>query len=94
LVRRNNAPWYGKPGENSTIWRCPSAKFIMGSSKDPADVKQDHSTQKPCEIFRRPILNHTKHRELVYEPLLGWGSTLAAAELTEGVCLGMELDPK
>jgi DNA modification methylase len=31
---------------------------------------------------------------LVYEPFLGSGTTLAAAELTERVCCGMELDPK
>ena len=44
--------------------------------------------------MRRPILNHTKSGELVYEPFLGSGTTLAAAELTERVCFGMELDPK
>ena len=31
-VRRKNAPWFGKPGENSTIWDSPSPKFIMGGS--------------------------------------------------------------
>jgi DNA modification methylase len=31
---------------------------------------------------------------LVYDPFLGSGTTLAAAELTERVCYGMELDPK
>ena len=35
-----------------------------------------------------------KRGELVYEPFLGSGTTLAAAELTERVCLGIELDPK
>jgi len=44
--------------------------------------------------MRRPILNHTKRGELVYEPFLGSGTTLAAAELTERVCYGLELDPK
>jgi DNA modification methylase len=44
--------------------------------------------------MRRPILNHTKRSELVYEPFLGSGTSLAAAELTERVCLGVELDPK
>jgi len=29
-VRKKNAPWYGKAGENSTIWDSPSPKFIMG----------------------------------------------------------------
>jgi DNA modification methylase len=31
---------------------------------------------------------------LVYDGFLGSGTTLAAAELTERVCLGLELDPK
>jgi DNA modification methylase len=44
--------------------------------------------------MRRPILNHTRRGELVYEPFLGSGTTLAAAELTERICCGMELDPK
>jgi len=44
--------------------------------------------------MRRPILNHTKRGELVYEPFLGSGTTLAAAEITERACVGMELDPK
>ena len=63
----------------------------MGGSDEE---KFDHPTQKPVDLMRRPILNHTKRGELVYEPFLGSGTTLAAAELTERVCCGMELDPK
>jgi len=90
-VRKKNAPWFGKAGENSTVWDSPSPKFIMGGSDEE---KFDHPTQKPVELMRRPILNHTKRGQLVYEPFLGSGTTLAAAELTERVCCGMELDPK
>jgi DNA modification methylase len=91
FVRKKNSPWYGKAGENSTIWASPSPKFIMGGSDED---KFDHPTQKPVDLMRRPILNHLKRGELVYEPFLGSGTTLAAAELTERVCCGMELDPK
>jgi DNA modification methylase len=90
-VRKKNAPWFGKAGENSTIWDSPSPKFIMGGSDEE---KYDHPTQKPVDLMRRPILNHLKRGELVYEPFLGSGTTLAAAELTERICLGIELDPK
>jgi DNA modification methylase len=90
-VRKKNAPWYGKAGENSTIWNSPSPKFIMGGSDEE---KFDHPTQKPAELMRRPIVNHTKAGELVYDPFLGSGTTLAAAEVTGRVCCGLELDPK
>jgi DNA modification methylase len=90
-VRKVNAAWYGKPGENSTVWSSPSPKFIMGGSEED---KYDHPTQKPLELMRRSILNHTKPRELVYDPFLGSGTTLAAAEMAGRVCCGLELDPK
>jgi DNA modification methylase len=90
-VRKKNAPWFGKAGENSTVWESPSPKFIMGSSDED---KFDHPTQKPVELMRRPILNHLRRGELVYDPFLGSGTTLAAAELTQRVCYGIELDPK
>jgi DNA modification methylase len=90
-VRKKNAPWLGRAGENSTVWDSPSPKFIMGGSDEE---KYDHPTQKPVDLMRRPILNHLKRGELVYEPFLGSGTTLAAAELTERVCCGIELDPK
>jgi DNA modification methylase len=90
-VRKKNAPWYGKAGENSTIWNSPSPKFIMGGSDEE---KFDHPTQKPVELMRRPIQNHTKPGESVYDPFLGSGTTLAAAEVTGRVCYGLEIDPK
>ena len=51
FVRKKNAPWYGKAGENSTIWSCPSPKFIFSGSEEE---KFDHPTQKPMECMRRP----------------------------------------
>jgi DNA modification methylase len=59
-VRKKNAPWFGKAGENSTIWDSPSPKFIMGGSDEE---KFDHPTQKPVDLMRRPILNHTNREE-------------------------------
>ena len=90
-VRKKNAPWHGKPGECSTIWDSPSPKFIMGGSDEE---KYDHPTQKPMEVMRKPLLNHTLPGESCYDPFLGSGTTLIAAEQLGRVCYGVELDPK
>jgi hypothetical protein len=42
FVRKKKAPWYGKAGENSTVWDSPSPKFIYGGSDEE---KYDHPTQ-------------------------------------------------
>jgi len=63
----------------------------MGGSDEQ---KFNHPTQKPIDLMRKPILNHLQKGELVYDPFLGSGTTVAAAELTGRVCCGMEIDPK
>jgi len=63
----------------------------MGGSDEQ---KFDHPTQKPMEVMRRPLLNHTLPGESCYDPFLGSGTTLIAAEQTGRVCYGVELDPK
>ena len=92
FVRKKNASWYGKAGENSTVWSCPSPKFIFSGSEK--EEKFDHPTQKPMEVMRKPILNHTLPGEPLYDCFLGSGTTLIAAEQTGRVCYGVELDPK
>ena len=43
--------------------------------------------------MRRPILNNSRPEQAIYEPFLGSGTTLIAAETPGRVCLGIELDP-
>jgi DNA modification methylase len=43
--------------------------------------------------MRRPILNHTERGDVVYDPFLV-GSTLIAAEQTERICCGLDIDPR
>jgi DNA modification methylase len=52
-----------------------------------------HGTQKPVEVMRRPMLNHTERGEIVYDPFLGSGSTVVAAEDSGRMCYGVEIDP-
>ena len=48
---------------------------------------------KPVGLLSRLIVNSTKKGGLVYDPFLGSGSTLIAAERQGRVCYGVELDP-
>ena len=49
--------------------------------------------QNPIECMRRPIFNNSTVGDAVYDPFLGSGTTLIAAEQTGRICYGMELDP-
>jgi DNA modification methylase len=55
------------------------------------DAKTIHSTQKPCECMARPMRNHDS--EHVYDPFLGSGTTLIAAEQLGRRCYGLEISP-
>ena len=54
---------------------------------------EGHGTQKPLECMAKPIQNHTVQGESVYDPFLGSGTTLIAAERLKRKCLGVELSP-
>ena len=86
-------PWYG-PRNQSTVWRAPSPKMIAAVAGTPADAKLDHATQKPILLFQRPIENHLKLGEAVYDPFAGSGTSLIAAELTGRIAYVMEIDPR
>jgi DNA modification methylase len=43
--------------------------------------------------MRRPMLNNSSRGQAVYEPFMGSGTTLIAADTTGRVCLGIELNP-
>jgi len=53
----------------------------------------NHPTQKPVELFLRPIKNHTKPEDAVYEPFAGSGPQYVAAENEGRFCYGLEIEP-
>ena len=65
----------------------------QSGKREAENALTGHGTQKPVECMRRPILHHTRRGEAVYDPFLGSGSTLIAAEQVGRRCLGMEVDP-
>ena len=52
---------------------------------------EHHPTQKPLECMARAIGNH--EAPIVFDPFLGSGTTLIAAEQLDRRCFGMEIDP-
>ncbi len=70
--------------KQTTLWSIPSGQ---------QDSETVHGTQKPVECMRRPILNNSSPGQVVYEPFLGSGTSLIAAETTGRICHAVELDP-
>ena len=80
---RKKGHWTGDR-KQTTLW-------TIGAGGQDAETK--HSTQKPVECMRRPILNNSSPGQCIYEPFLGSGTTLIAAQSVERICLAIELDP-
>ena len=92
VVRRPGVPnLFIGSRDQSTIWRAPSPKRIGSGS---TERKQDHPTQKPVLLFETPIANHLAPGEAVYDPFVGSGTTIIAAEMLGRRVYAMEIDPR
>lgn len=76
--------WKGDRSQ-TTLWQIDALKGD--------EAKNNHGTQKPVECMRRPILNHTDPGQTVYDPFMGSGTTIIAAESTGRIAYGLEIDP-
>lgn len=70
------------PANAKTVWE-------IGGENDNI-----HPTQKPLEVFLRPIEYHTDVGDIVYEPFSGSGSQIIAAEKMSRRCFAMEQAPR
>jgi DNA modification methylase len=80
---RSKGYWTGDR-KQTTLWSISSGN---------QDSETSHSTQKPVECMRRPMQNNSSPGQAVYDPFLGSGTSLIAAETINRVCLAMELEP-
>ena len=69
------------PPEATTVWDIPSRD----------DDGHGHGTQKPVECMERPLRNHEGD---VYDPFVGSGTTLIAAERQGRACYALETEPR
>jgi len=74
--------WSGGRSQ-STLWMIPARD----------DSGHGHGTQKPVECMRRPIENNSSPGQAVYDPFVGSGTTIIAAEMIGRACHAIEIDP-
>jgi DNA modification methylase len=60
----------------------------------PNETSADHPTIKPVSLCIRAIRNSSSKKDIVFDPFLGSGSTLIAAERLGRRCFGIELKRK
>lgn len=81
-VRKDGSSHWQGSRKESTVWDIEHRRSETG-----------HSTQKPVEAMRKPIENNSAVGERVYDPFVGSGTTIIAAQTTGRICHAVELDP-
>ena len=81
-VRKGKTASWAGDRKQTTVWQIPHRRSETG-----------HGTQKPLLCMQRPIENHSRPGDAVYDPFVGSGTTIIAAELTGRACHALELDP-
>lgn len=84
--RKGSMPAHDNSHENSSVW-------TLDWEGKGRVVGNEHPTQKPLEIFARPMRKHTSEGDLVFEPFSGSGSQLIAAEQLKRRCRAIEIEP-
>jgi DNA modification methylase len=83
-VRKGRAGHWAGGHKQTTLWQIDRNRIN----------ETGHSTQKPVECMKRPIENNSSPGQAVYDPFLGSGTTMIAAEMTRRMCHGLELSPQ
>jgi DNA modification methylase len=89
VVREGRAARRTRDRKQSTVWEMDGVR--TGATHDE-DEATDHGTQKPIEAMARPMRNHEPTD--VYDPFVGSGTTLIAAEQTGRCCYAMDIEPR
>jgi DNA modification methylase len=81
-VRKGRTAGWTGDRKQTTVWQVPHHRSETG-----------HATQKPVECMGRPMLNHSRPGDHVYDPFVGSGTTILAANDLGLVCHAIEIDP-
>ena len=89
--RHTNNVELGKNGRNRTnVWQYDSAGT---QARKGNNVLELHPTVKPVQLVMDALLDCSNRGDIVVDCFLGSGTTLLAAERTERIFRGIELDP-
>jgi len=61
---------------------------------DRPKANREHPTMKPVALWAQAVTDGSRQGEVVYDPFLGSGTTLIAAEQLGRKCYGMEISPQ
>ena len=89
--QRHEPCLYFKPNGRTLRWCGPTDENTLWEIKRDA-VNDNHPTQKPLALPLRALGNHSA--DTVFDPFLGSGTTMVAAEQLGRICYGMEIEPK
>jgi DNA modification methylase len=89
---RGKGHWRGDRRQ-STVWDVPNLN-AMGGSRVGENAVTGHATQKPVRLFEIPMVNHTATGDAVYDPFVGSGTAIIAAEKLGRTCYAMDIDPQ
>jgi DNA modification methylase len=89
-VREGKSSHWSGDRTQTTVWEFPNNNPFGNPQREQS---WGHGTQKPIECMRRPIVNNSRPGQAIYDPFLGSGTSLIAAEMTGRVCYGVELSP-
>lgn len=85
--------WYAVKKGGKGHWTGDRKQTTVWAIPKPQKSETGHSTQKPVECMRRPIVNNSQPGDAIYEPFSGSGTTIIAAEMTGRACYAVELNP-
>ena len=57
------------------------------------EERQGHPTPKPIEMLHRIIKSSSRNGDAIFDPFLGSGTTMVAAQSLDRICYGLEIDP-
>jgi len=85
-----SSKWRGGRKQTS-VWQIGNG-LSQGERRQAENTLTGHGTQKPVQCMRLPILNHTAPGDSVYDPFVGSGTTIIAAETTGRIAYAMDID--